>query len=156
GFPPFAEVFGDGAIEFMHQPRSDDCHEAFRLHESSEITEIKVVRAVIHKRINAHYCVKKVRREWQLPRIRVNWEHARLYVGISNALEIFRGAKPKVRGPNLHAELAMQKNRRGSSSAAKIKDSHSRPEVQRSGQPLGQLKRVGPSARASRDPFRIV
>src|SRR4051794_29373430 len=98
--PPFPQMLGNGTLDFLHQSCSGDSDYATPFHESSEVAQVEIIRAVIHKGINAHDRVEELRREGQRARVRAHREHALFDTGISNSLEVLRVAEPQVGGPN--------------------------------------------------------
>ena len=150
--PPLAKMLGNRAVDLPHQPGPGDSDRAARLHEPGEVVQVQVVRAVVEERVDAHDGVEELRGERQRPGVGVDREHAVLDAGIPDALEVLRGAEPQVGGPDLHAELAAQEDRRRRPPAAEVQHPHAGPQVQRRREPLGQPQRVGPAAGAGEDP----
>jgi hypothetical protein len=67
----------------------------------------------------------------------VNREHAVGDACVADAGQPLVGAEPQVRGPHLHAELAVQEDRRRAAAAAQV-DPHAGPQLHRLDQPLGE------------------
>ena len=80
----------------------------------------------------AHDGVEELRGERQRPGVGVDREDAVLDAGVPDALEVLGGAEPQVGGPDLHAELAAQEDRRHRPPAAEVQDPHAGPQVERS------------------------
>ena len=145
---------GTGVVDLLHEPGAGDAHRAARFHEPGEVVQVQVVRAVVEERVDRHDGVEELRGERQRAGIGVDREDAVLDAGVPDALQVLRGAEPQVGGPDLHAELAAQEDRRRRASTAEIQHPHAGPQVERLGQPLGQPQRVGPAAGTRRAPTR--
>src|SRR5207247_6139528 len=115
-----------------------------------------IIRAVIHKRVNAHDGVEELGGEWQGPCVRVDRENPVLYAGIADPLEVLGDAEPQVSGPYLDAELTVEKDRGQGAPAAEVQHAHAGPQVQRPSKPLGQPQGIGPAADAGNDPPGVI
>src|SRR5580692_5052877 len=83
-------------------------------------------------------------------------KHALGGAGVLDTLKVFRGAEPEISRPNLHAEFAVEKDRRCRASAAEVEYAHAGPQIQRTSQPLGHPQRVSGAAGTGTNPFGIV
>src|SRR5437667_2306235 len=120
-------MLGNRTLDLPHQSGASDPHQAARLHEPGEGVEIQIIRAVIHKRVNAHDGVEELGGEWQGPCARVDRENPVLYAGIAAPLEVLADAEPQVSGPYLDADLTVEKDRGPRAPAAAAQHAHAGP-----------------------------
>ena len=73
---------------------------------------------------------------------------------IADSLTVLRGTEPQIGGPDLNAEFAVEEDRGGGASAAKVEYPHSRSQIKRGGEPLGHPEWI--RADAGEEPFRVV
>jgi hypothetical protein len=86
----------------------------------------------------------------------VDREDPVLDLGVPDALKVLRGAEPQVGGPDLHAELAAEEDRRDCPAAAEVQHPHAGPQVEPFAEPLGEPQRVGRAAHAGDHPVGVV
>ena len=135
--PPLLKMIGNRTFDLLHQSGSGNSHKAAGPHEMGEVVQIQVVGPEVRERINAHDGVEEVPGEWQRPGIRMDRIHAVQGARVPDALDILRGADPKVGCPDLHAKFTMQKDRRRRPATAEVQHPHGGSQVQRHREPLG-------------------
>ena len=138
------------------KPAPGNRHETTRLHEPGERIQVEIICAIVDEGIDRHDSVEETCGERQRQGVDAQWEDAVLDPGVLHALEILRGVKPKVRRPNLHAELAAQEDGRDGPPAAKVEHAHPRSEIERLGKPFCHPERIGSAAHASADPIGVI
>jgi hypothetical protein len=125
--PPRSQMFGNSPFDLSNQSGPGDADGCAWLYELSEVIQVQVIRPVVVKGVDAHDGVEEAGGKRQRPGIGVDREHAVLYPGILDALNVLCGANPQVGRPHLHAEFTSQENGRGCPPAAEVQDPHSGP-----------------------------
>src|SRR5450432_3796749 len=74
---------------------------------------------------------------------------------IADSLAILRGTEPQIGGPDLNAEFAVEEDRGGGASAAKVEYPRSRSQIERGREPLGHPEWIRGPADAGKEPFRV-
>ena|SRR5271156_4200613 len=75
---------------------------------------------------------------------------------IADSLAILRGTEPQIGGPDLNAEFSVKEDRGCGAAAAEVEHPHSRSQIERWREPLGHPKWIRGSAKAGKEPFRVV
>ena len=75
---------------------------------------------------------------------------------IADSLAVLRSTEPQIGGPDVNAEFAVEEDRGGGASAAKVEYSHSRLQIKRGHKPLGHPEWIRGPADAGKEPFRVV
>src|SRR5262245_36349118 len=86
----------------------------------------------------------------------MNGENTVRDAGIANPLNVLRRAEPEISGPDLHAELAVEKNRRKRTSAAEVQHPHAGPQLDCFREPLGQPQRISSATDTGKYPLGVV
>ena len=74
----------------------------------------------------------------------------------THVVAVLGGTEPKIGGPDLNAEFAVEEDRRCGASAAKVEYPHSRSQIERGREPLGHPEWIRGPADAGKEPFRVV
>src|SRR5271166_4759898 len=86
--PPSSKMFGEFTFDLSNQSSPGDADGCAGLHELSEVVEVQIVRPEIVERVDAHDGVEEAGCERQRPGIGVDREHAVLYPGIPDSLNV--------------------------------------------------------------------
>lgn len=117
---------------------------------------VGVIGAVVLEGVDRYDHVEELCGEWQGMRLGMDGVDALRDPGIAYALKIIRGAEPEIGGPYLHAEFAMQKDRRHRPAAPEVEDAHPGAQIQQLTQPLGEPERIGAASAAPDHPLRMI
>jgi hypothetical protein len=74
---------------------------------------------------------------------------------IADSLAILRGTEPQIGSPDPNAEFAVEEDRGGGASAAKVEYPHSRSQIEPGREPLGHPEWIRGPADAGKEPFRV-
>src|SRR5688500_16740222 len=109
--PPLTKMVWKRSFDLSNQPSTGNSYRATGFHEMSEVVQVQVIGPVVVERVDRHDGVEEVRGERQRPGVGMDGKYAAFDAGIPNALNVLRGAEPKVSRPNFHTEFSPQKNR---------------------------------------------
>ncbi len=99
------------ALDLFDKTGPRDGHEAARLYEPGQITQIVIIGAEVRESVDRHDGVKEVCREGQSASVCVDGIYVSRDIGISNSLQIFRRAEPQIGGPYRYIVFTRQEYR---------------------------------------------
>ena len=129
------------------------------LHKSGEVVQVQIVRPVVIEGIKRHDDVE----EFFAEGVATGRQHARGSRSSDSTSRIsgFSGRSPRHLNHrsvarDLNAEFALEEDRGGGASAAKVEYPHSRLQIERGREPLGHPEWIRGPADAGKQPFRVV
>ncbi len=154
--PPLPQMIRDRRFDFhllIPRPRSRSGHSVSQTARGSSNTN-RQFRS--NERVDRQDHIKEFRGEGKRSCVGMDRENTLIRASIADSLQIFCGIEPQISGPNLHAEFAVQKNRRSCPPAAEIEHPKLGSKLQRRSQPFREPKRRSSPAYAGRNPSGTV
>jgi hypothetical protein len=86
--PSLLKMIGNRTFDLLHQSSPGYTYRAAWLHKLSEVIQVKVVRPVVRKGINAQDGVEELRGEGQRTGVGMDWKYALLETRIPDSLHV--------------------------------------------------------------------